>query len=126
MAPGSILKIAWTAGIPVEYVLCAHVRNQVWLCHRGSFQGEDLCVNPFQERDLEEKDLSTDLWEEGLDQERPRKRIRVHLRVGGLAGLISKYDRVFNALMARALFDAEERRSRLALEATPVQACTRY
>ena len=68
-------------------------RDQVWLCHRGSFQGEDLCVNPFQERDLEEKDLSTDLWQEGLDQERPRKRIRVHLRIGGLARLISKYDR---------------------------------
>ena len=112
IARGSILKMS----IPVEYVLCTHVCNQVWLCHRGSFQGEDLCVNPFNERDLEERDLSTDLWQAlCLESERPRKRIRAHLRIGGLAGLISKHDRLYNALMARSLYEAEERRSRLSL-----------
>ena len=82
IAAGSILKMAWS-GIPVEHVLCAHVCDQTWLCHRGSFTGDALSTNPFGESDLAPIDLSTDLWYDG--QERPRKRIRAHLRIGHLA-----------------------------------------
>ena len=42
-----------------------------------------MSTNPFGESDLVRIDLSTDLWYDG--QERPRKRIRVHLPVGHLA-----------------------------------------
>ena len=33
IAADSILKMAWSS-IPVEHVLCAHVCDQTWLCHR--------------------------------------------------------------------------------------------
>ena len=114
IAPGSILKIAWTAGIPIEYVLCSHVRDQIWLCHRGSFRNDALCTNPFDTSDLESKDLSIDLWRDGLDLERPRKRIRAHLRTGGLADLISTHLRAFSALIARATYEAELLRANFA------------
>ena len=104
IAAGSILKTAWS-GILVEHVLCAHVCEQTWLCHRGSFTGDALSMNPFGETDLAPIDLSTDLWYEG--QERPRKRIRAHLPVGHLADLSTKHDRALNALVARAQFEAE-------------------
>ena len=53
--------------------------------------------------------LSTDLWYDG--QERPLKRIRAHLPIWHLADLASKHDRAFNALVARAHFEAEVTRA---------------
>ena len=57
IAADSVLKMAWS-GIPVEHVLCAHVCDQTWLCHRGSFTGDTLSANPFGETDLAPIDLS--------------------------------------------------------------------
>ena len=68
-----------------------------------------MSTNPFGESDLALIDLSTDLWYDG--QERPRKRIRAHLPIGHLADLASKHDRAFNALVARAHFEAEVTRA---------------
>ena len=100
--------MAWS-GVPVEHLLCAHVCDQTWLCHRRSFTGDALSTNQFGENDLAPIDLSTDLWCDG--QERPRKRIRAHLPIGHLADLASKHDRAFNALVARAHFEAEVTRA---------------
>ena len=63
-----------------------------------------MSTNPFGESDLAPIDLGTDLWYNG--QERPRRRIRAHLPIGHLADLASKHDRAFNALVARAPFEA--------------------
>ena len=68
-----------------------------------------MSTNPFGESDLAPFDLSTDLWCDG--QERPRKRIRAHLPSGHLVDLASKHDRAFNALVARAHFEAEVTRA---------------
>ena len=105
---GSILKLA--LGIaPVEYALCAQVHNQSWLCHRGSFQGNTLSTTPFAETDLVLKDVVADLWVEGAD--RPRKRVRTHLRLGALAEEIRKHNEAFYHLVARAHWRAEEIRA---------------
>ena len=104
----SILKLAmWIA--PVEYALCAQVHNHSWLCHRGSFQGGALSTTPFDEADLVLKDLGVDLWVEGM--ERPRKRVRTHLRLGVLAEEIRKHAEAFHHLVARAHWKAEEIRA---------------
>ena len=105
---GSILKLAMGIA-PVEYVLCAHVEGQTWLCHRGSFEGNALSRTPFDESDLAVKVLTADLWVEGM--ERPRKRVRTHLRMGMLAEEIRKHGAAFNHLVARALWKAEEIRA---------------
>ena len=89
---GSILKLAMGIA-PVEHALCACVRGQSWLCHRGSFQGGALSTNPFDEADLVLKDVGADLWIDGMD--RPRKRVRTHLRQGMLAEEIRKHSEAF-------------------------------
>ena len=94
---------------PVEYALCAQVHSQSWLCHRGSFQGSTLSTTPFGEADLVLKDLSVDLWVEGM--ERPRKRVRTHFRMGALAEEIRKHAEAFNHVVARAHWKAEEIRA---------------
>ena len=96
---GPILKLAMGIA-PVEYALCAQVHSQSWLCHRGSFQGNTLSTAPFGEADLVLKDLSVDLWVEGM--ERPRKRVRTHFRIGALAEEIRKHAEAFNHAVARA------------------------
>ena len=94
---------------PVEYALCAQVHSHSWLCHRGSFQGSTLSTTPFREADLVLKDLGVDLWVEGM--ERPRKRVRTHLRLGVLAEEIRKHTEAFDHLVARAHWMAEEIRA---------------
>ena len=105
---GSILKLAMGIA-PVEYALCAQVYSQSWLCHRGSFQGNTLSTTPFAETDLVLKDVVADLWVEGAD--RPRKRVRTHLRLGALAEEIRKHTEAFNHVVARAHWKAEEIRA---------------
>ena len=105
---GSILKLAMGIA-PVEHVLCAHVRDQSWFCHRGSLDGYVLSATPFAETDLVVKDLGTDLWIEGV--ERPRKRVRTHLRMGKLAEEIHIHSEAFDHLVARAHWKAEEIRA---------------
>ena len=94
---------------PVEHALCAQVRGQSWLCHRGSFQGSALSTTPFDEADLVLKDLGVDLWVDGID--RPRKRVRPHLHLGVLAEEIRKQAEAFDQLVARAHWKAEEIRA---------------
>ena len=45
---GSILKFAMGIAT-VEHALCAQVRGQAWLCHRGSLEGSVLSTTPFDE-----------------------------------------------------------------------------
>ena len=100
---GYILKLAMGIA-PVEHALCAQVRGQSWLCHRGSFQGCALSTTPFDEADLVLKDLEIDLWVEGMA--RPRKRVRTHLHLGVLAEEIRKHTEAFDHLVARAHWKA--------------------
>ena len=94
---------------PVEYAICAEVRDTSWLCHRGPFQGSTLSTTPCAEADLVLEDLGVDLWVEGM--ERPRKRVRTHLRLGVLAEEIRKRTEAFDHLVARAHWRAEEIRA---------------
>ena len=105
---GSILKLAMGIA-PVEHVLCAHIRDQSWFCHRGSLDGYALSATPFAEKDLVVKDVGADLWVDGL--ERPRKRVRTHLRMGKLAEEIRKHSEAFDHAVVRAHWKAEEIRA---------------
>ena len=47
-------------GMRSGYFLCAHVKDDIWLVHKGSYKdaGNVDEVHPFQEKDLETKDIS--------------------------------------------------------------------
>ena len=51
--PGAIVTLPIN-GARVPYFLCAWVRGSFWLCHRGTFDSDDLldASNPFDERNL--------------------------------------------------------------------------
>ena len=85
---------------PVEHALCACVRGQSWLRHRGSFQGDALSTTLFDASDLVVKDAGADLWIDGM--QRPSKRVRTHLRLGMLGEESRKQTTAFNHLVARA------------------------
>ena len=42
------------------FLLCCHVENNDWLCHRGSFADGALAANPFHEHDLVCKNIVKD------------------------------------------------------------------
>ena len=37
LTPGNVVALRTQAGERLDYLLCAHVQNARWLCHRGSF-----------------------------------------------------------------------------------------
>ncbi len=50
--PGTVLSLE-TGDVRIPYILCALVSGNKWLCHRGSFEDENLdASNPFSEKDL--------------------------------------------------------------------------
>ncbi len=53
-------------GARVVFILCAHVLDGVWLCHRGTFVDGALADNPFQEQDLVRKDIVAEAWDTSL------------------------------------------------------------
>ena len=89
-----------------EYVLCAHVAGDQWLCHRGSFDATGVLdeQHPLQVKDLVVKDLAS------AEASNARKRIRTHLLTGQLRRYIVRSPRAFDALVASATIRAPEMR----------------
>ena len=64
---GALLELSGDVE-PRVVLLCAAVDEMVWLCHPGSFTGEEVCTdNPFREADLLE--LNLNLHSEALQQD---------------------------------------------------------
>lgn len=99
-----------SGGAKLEYLLCAHVREDVWFCHRGSFVDDRFDPeNPFDETDLVLKDIQHDAEE--AEDPQPRKRVRVHLHVGQLRAAALKWPAAWDRLVAIACWRAEELRA---------------
>ena len=95
-------------GQRVIFLLCAHVQDSLWLCHRGSFAGDSLAEDPFQESDLAQKDIVADAWETSRT-----KRLRSTGSMNVLRGLVQSLDHSWCQLVAVAIYRAAELRSHL-------------
>jgi hypothetical protein len=74
-------------GRRVIFLLCAHVQDSLWLCHRGSFAGDGLAEDPFQESDLVQKDIVVEAWDTSLT-----KRLRSTGSMNVLRGLVQSLE----------------------------------
>jgi hypothetical protein len=91
-----------------EFLLCAHVRGDVWWCHRGSFLNDTFdAENPFDEKDL----LLKDIFKASQELSQSRKRIRVHHRPGELREAALNSPDAWNRLVATSKWKAEELRA---------------
>jgi len=95
-------------GARVVYLLCAHVHQGIWLCHRGSYTDGHLDDNPFHEQDLVRKDIEEEAWDTRLT-----KRIRSTSAMNTLRALVQDSDYAWCELVAVARFRAAELRSQL-------------
>ena len=99
-APGKIAYL--TDGVAI---LCAHVTDDTWLVHRGTFdEGEFKETDPWSERDLQLERVSA-------FEEQPCKRVRPHLHMDQLQTIRANATSAFDALVAIATYRAEEIRS---------------
>jgi len=106
--PGSVVKLS-AHRIGVEYLLCAHVLGDYWLCSKGHFIDEDFQEgDPLNPDSLVVKNVRQDAWS-GPDGE--RKRIRTHLRPGCLRQVAIEQTDSWNLLVAVAHLRAEELRA---------------
>ncbi len=95
-------------GARVVFILCAHVLDGVWLCHRGTFVDGGLADNPFQEQDLVRKDIVAEAWDTSRT-----KRLRSVGSMNILRALVQDKDYAWCELVAVARYRAEEARARL-------------
>ena len=107
VAPGKTVALQ-VGGARVVYLLCAHVREGTWLCHRGSFTDGFLAANPFHEQDLESKDIDTEAWDSTLT-----KRLRSSSAMNALRALVQGSDYSWFELAAVARYRAEGLRAQL-------------
>ena len=109
LVPGATVGLL-LGGAKIEYLLCAPVRNDAWLCHRGSFVDDKFDPdNPFDEKDLVLKDLTRGAQE--ADDPPPRKKVRAHLHAGQLCAAVLKWPAAWDQLVAVAAWRAEELRA---------------
>ena len=91
----------------VEHVLCAHIVDDEWFAHRGSFDGEVFCEEtPLRPQDLIQVRITTACMEPSR-----RKSISTHLHVGQLRDFIGNKPCDFDVLVAVATYRAETLRS---------------
>ena len=91
-------------GERIVFLLCAHVENNDWLCHRGSFVEGALAASPFHEHDLVCKDIVKDAWKAAVN-----KRLRSSGQWAALKSLVGHPpDYSWTQLVAVAHFKAEE------------------
>ena len=95
-------------GSRVVFLMCAHVQDGRWLCHRGSFLEDALADNPFNEADLVLKDVIADAWDASLT-----KRLRSTGSMNVLRALVKASARTWCELVATARYRAEELRAQL-------------
>ena len=95
-------------GARVVFILCSEVLDDLWLCHRGTFEDGALADNPFQEKDLVRKDIVADAWNTSLT-----KRLRSVGSMNVLRALVQEKDYAWCELVAVARYRAAEARSQL-------------
>ena len=88
-----------------NFVLVAHVENNEWLCHGGSFIGDSEVPDPLSESTLVLKDLEKDAWDETTA---PRRRLTSHAKMQQLINQVQDRSIEFSELVAAATFQAEE------------------
>ena len=87
LTPGAIIQLC-LGSANVEFLLCAHVHEDLWLCTRGHFVGDVLQgCDPFAEDSIELKNIEQEAWHS--DAEAKRVRTPPHLRHGQLYELAS-------------------------------------
>jgi hypothetical protein len=108
--PGACV-IVTERGCPVNYVLVAHVHEDVWICSPGgTFDGEWMSKETLWQRSsCAMKDLSNELWQNHV----PKRRVRAHVLSGNLQRLMQEHQGLFNALVAEMTCEAEIRRSKM-------------
>ena len=109
--PGNVVALRTQAGERLDYLLCAHVQNARWLCHRGSFlDGHFDNDNPFDAADLVEKDVVREAWHA---DEKPTHRItrQPKLSLEALRVAVQNHEDDCSGVVAVATFKAEELRA---------------
>ena len=111
LVPGVLVELC-LGSAAVEFMLCAHVHEDAWLCTRGFFVGDAFqASDPFGQASLVLKDIQRDAWRQ--DFEAPRKRIRPHLRRGQLRELASARPDQWDMVVAIATWRAEAMKAQL-------------
>ena len=87
LVPGAIVQLC-LGSASVEFLLCAHVHEDLWLCTRGHFVGDVLQgCDPFAEDSIELKNIEQEAFRPDVDAKRVRT--PAHLRHGQLYELAS-------------------------------------
>ena len=109
LVPGATVVLQ-LGGVKIEYLLCAHVCEGEWLCHRGSFVDCEFDIEkPFDEKDLVLKDVAHGAQE--AEGPPPRKKARAHLHFGQLRDTALHWRAAWDQLVAVAAWRAEELRA---------------
>ena len=108
-APGSTVMLQTDNGGRLDFLLCAHVHGDVWLCHLGTFKDNAFDRdNPFDAKDLVLKDVLRDAWEPDGPSS---KRGKVHLNTAELRKAARTHRTPWEQVVATATFQAEEIRA---------------
>ena len=96
-------------GNRVVCILVAHVSENLWLVHSGSFQDDGSLdeADPFNEKDLKIKDVIAEAW----DQQKERKRLRTSPDTAVLRTLVQAGEDRWLRLVAIGHYRAEEQRA---------------
>lgn len=107
---GSIVLLPLGSAM-AEYVLCAHVRDAIWVCTRGRFVDGGLADNdPFGAEALVVKNLQQ---QAPRLEDAPRKRVRAHFHPGQLEDALKQRPDAWDAAVAIATWRAEAERANL-------------
>ncbi len=112
---GGIVHLKEPDATRQDYLLCAHVRDSTWICHKGSHDpdrgGHLHEENPFNDLDLIQKDISADKFDFTVVPSR-RIRVRDHIKITGrdLQAAARSQSDSWNLVVALATWKAEERR----------------
>ena len=80
---GGAVGLRTPSGDRAEHMLCAHVVDDVWICHSGSLAGCELDEDePFQEKDLIKRDTVQAAFHQKAPP--PAKRVRIQAKASPL------------------------------------------
>ena len=104
--PGACVALTNEIGARTNYILVAHGRDGIWLCHPGMFQGDvpDVETLIFHEDGLVRKNIHTEAW----DGARPVKRAKPHAKFAQLRKQVEEHNASFGYLVSWAAWCVEE------------------
>ena len=107
---GTIVALQASSGARVDFLLCARIDGDRWLCHRGTLRNGVLDHdNPFDPSDIVEKDIVCNAFEQRI----PKRRIArtTKLSATQLQEALHEYADAWRLVVASALVKAEEIRA---------------